>query len=705
MYLSLQVYSGMPRILYSGIPVSHDEIPHAQQFTQNCSGHYVRISPFQHPMPPPFPFFLASSPPAAPPSSSLTQALVDQYAPMSRRQLSFQTPAAPVDSCWKEQQQRQRQHHPPTLLPPPPVSAAPVSGGAITQWPSPTSLSPATLATLLGPGDGMSTSKLDELPSFFFGQVLDEADNHRGGSDGETHRIRCALATPPPLQQEHREDIEAEHHTRDAANHHRYQHNAVSCDTFYSESSPEQIAADAAAAAAAAAASDVRVQVFPALLLPESPFIPISGNLADLEETRNQPHYLPRVSVGDDQIHGKTAADDESRDVDCDPLEGVDLEQLFQHFDGTDQMCKGPDGSAGRVSSGDISTGATVKIEKEAALKGAEKRGERVASAEDTTTIQQYGGECTQNIDLQSLFQSFVDDLEALPPLDLTAIGKPIGDAVNTAAFVVPPAHCSHYAHKEETPMSPVQQSKKRRFSEEECSYNPHTPEKMNFTSGALGLVQRRCNPRQQQQQQQQQQSEGRKNHRAPERKTYSTTAPPKLKFGTGSRLHIMHQTFDAAASSVIRSEIVVMLPAPAKRCRVTKSQTKKKDDGDETDEEEEFSTSPSSYVPTRCVYLFGKTITASDAGRLARIVLPRAAVEQYLPRCDNKNGIPLTLWDVHGNTFSVILKYWMNGRPVAKRMWLLDQCQEVIAALGLEQGKLLDFYQADDRRLVVNAS
>jgi len=649
-------------MLYPSLPIAYNDFAHAQQFTQNCSGEYLQVPPFQHPMPP-SPFFLASPTPVASPPSSLTQALFNQYAPMARRKLSFETPAAPVDNCWQEQQQ-QRQHSPPMVPPlPPPPLPAPVKGAVITQWPSPTSLSPATLDTLLGPGDGMSTSKIDELPSFFLGQVLEEGNSHRGFSGDETHRSR-AVAMPPPPHQEHHEGAEAEQHHRGSVNHHQRQHIAVSYDTFYSEAPREQVAAPAAG----------RAQVFPAPLLLESPFMPMQGNLADLGGKRNQPRSLSRVSK------------------EGDPLEGVDLALLFQRFEGNDLLCDGADGAIGPGSSGgNVSTGVTAISEGEAALsEGGGQRGERVGSAEDTTTIQQYSGEYTHNKDLQTLFQSFTEDLEALPPLDLTVIGKSIGDA-ETAAPVSLPAdyhHCA--AEREKFPMSPVQQSMKRSFSESELSHDPHTPEKDNFPVGGLGVDQSKT--RRNHRQPEEQLSNGKRNYRASEGKPYFTTATPN------------HQALSTAANSVLHSEVIAMLPVPAKRCRVTKLKSKKKGGG-ETDEEENHGTSPSSRLPARCVYLFGKTITASDAGRLARIVLPRAAAEHYLPRCDNKIGIPLTLWDIHGNSFSVMLKYWMNGRPVAKRMWLLDQCQEVIAVLGLEPGKQLDFYKADDGRLVVTAN
>lgn len=50
-----------------------------------------------------------------------------------------------------------------------------------------------------------------------------------------------------------------------------------------------------------------------------------------------------------------------------------------------------------------------------------------------------------------------------------------------------------------------------------------------------------------------------------------------------------------------------------------------------------------------QCEHLFGKVVTSTDCGRLARIVLPRAEVERFFPPCDNRNGVGITLWDTCG--------------------------------------------------------
>lgn len=47
------------------------------------------------------------------------------------------------------------------------------------------------------------------------------------------------------------------------------------------------------------------------------------------------------------------------------------------------------------------------------------------------------------------------------------------------------------------------------------------------------------------------------------------------------------------------------------------------------------------------------------------------------------------------------MLKYWHNGRPIPKKMYLLDNCKPLIDAHDLVQGDALDFYISPDGRYV----
>jgi hypothetical protein len=652
----------MPRVFYPGLQVTYTDfppnMPHAQQFNQNSSGHYLPVSPIQfHPQPllaPPFPFFLPSP---GPTSSGLAQSYVDQYTPMAQRQLSFHIPEAP-GNCWQLQDQRQ---HPS------------VFSSFNSQWPSPTSLSPAMFATLLGPADGMSTNRLDEMPSYLLGRVLEKYP------PGLSRPLKDSAPPPPPPPPEQEQQPFQKQELNRGSNMHS-QRNA-SCDAFYSEASPHQLVT-----VAAAPAHTVHIQACHAPLLLESPFMPLAGNLGDFH-----PRYglsSPSEEEGNNKRTGSGSGSGNQgvTAVVADPLAGMDMELLYRHF----QEDTNEDANAELGSSAATTAAAVVEKEKEDPHLVVHQQ-----------LVANDARDHTQNMDLQTLFQSFAEDLEALPPLDLNEIGKSAAPAADAAKYgleggnlfspspLSPPRY--GYDSREEylSPMSPaghypgIDNKKRGSSAAEEFVYDPHTPEKKNI-SGGLG---------------QQRSSPTRKNCRvALERNSSTTTTATVTAPKCGG---YRSKSADTAPNC---SEMLAMLPAAAKRRRSSlKNSNCNGSDADEA--EEKYSTSPSSNLPIRCIYLFEKTITPSDAGKLSRIVLPRAAVEQYLPRCDNKTGIPLALWDQCGNCYGVVLKFWLNGRPVAKRMWLLDQCQELIAGLKLVPGSVLEFYEADDGRLVVKSN
>lgn len=112
-------------------------------------------------------------------------------------------------------------------------------------------------------------------------------------------------------------------------------------------------------------------------------------------------------------------------------------------------------------------------------------------------------------------------------------------------------------------------------------------------------------------------------------------------------------------------------------------------------------SASTDSCSAVTCSYLFTKVLTMSDVGKLGRIILPRAAAEAHFPMCSDREGLPLNLYTVYGREYTCILKFWLNGRPNPKRMWLLDGCGDLINDWSLCYGAALDFYASDDGRYV----
>ena len=60
---------------------------------------------------------------------------------------------------------------------------------------------------------------------------------------------------------------------------------------------------------------------------------------------------------------------------------------------------------------------------------------------------------------------------------------------------------------------------------------------------------------------------------------------------------------------------------------------------------------------PARCQWLFSKCLTASDTNKLARIILPRQAVDAFLPHVEDRAGLDLDAWDTAGARWTFKLK------------------------------------------------
>ncbi|KAK9830362.1 hypothetical protein WJX72_011303 [[Myrmecia] bisecta] len=108
-------------------------------------------------------------------------------------------------------------------------------------------------------------------------------------------------------------------------------------------------------------------------------------------------------------------------------------------------------------------------------------------------------------------------------------------------------------------------------------------------------------------------------------------------------------------------------------------------------------------YRDVKCQFLFQKRLTASDTNKLGRTILPRVSVEQYFPRVDERRGLGIDFWDASGLVWTFRFKYWMNGVPVPKRMYLLENMRGFVRAKNLHAGVFLAFYLAADGRLVVD--
>ncbi|OIW04413.1 hypothetical protein TanjilG_32605 [Lupinus angustifolius] len=108
------------------------------------------------------------------------------------------------------------------------------------------------------------------------------------------------------------------------------------------------------------------------------------------------------------------------------------------------------------------------------------------------------------------------------------------------------------------------------------------------------------------------------------------------------------------------------------------------------TDQElEKLSTDLKSTV----VPLFEKVLSASDAGRIGRLVLPKACAEAYFPHISHSEGIPLQFQDVKGNEWTLQFRFWPNNNS---RMYVLEGVTPCIQSMQLNAGDTVTFSRID---------
>ncbi|XP_074334005.1 B3 domain-containing protein Os07g0563300-like isoform X2 [Apium graveolens] len=86
---------------------------------------------------------------------------------------------------------------------------------------------------------------------------------------------------------------------------------------------------------------------------------------------------------------------------------------------------------------------------------------------------------------------------------------------------------------------------------------------------------------------------------------------------------------------------------------------------------------------------LFEKTLSASDAGRMGRLVLPKKGAEAYLPEITNPEGIPLMMQDMKGNEWVFQFRFWPNNNS---RMYVLEGVTPCIQSMQLAAGDTVTF-------------
>ncbi|KAK4345509.1 hypothetical protein RND71_035685 [Anisodus tanguticus] len=90
---------------------------------------------------------------------------------------------------------------------------------------------------------------------------------------------------------------------------------------------------------------------------------------------------------------------------------------------------------------------------------------------------------------------------------------------------------------------------------------------------------------------------------------------------------------------------------------------------------------------------LFEKVMSASDAGRIGRLVLPKACAEAYFPPISQPEGLPLRIQDVKGKEWVFQFRFWPNNNS---RMYVLEGVTPCIQSMQLQAGDTVTFSRMD---------
>ncbi|KAL1365057.1 hypothetical protein HN51_013165 [Arachis hypogaea] len=86
---------------------------------------------------------------------------------------------------------------------------------------------------------------------------------------------------------------------------------------------------------------------------------------------------------------------------------------------------------------------------------------------------------------------------------------------------------------------------------------------------------------------------------------------------------------------------------------------------------------------------LFQKTLSASDAGRIGRLVLPKKCAEAYFPPISQPEGLPLKILDAKGKEWIFQFRFWPNNNS---RMYVLEGVTPCIQSMQLQAGDTVTF-------------
>ncbi|KAK1260413.1 B3 domain-containing protein [Acorus gramineus] len=86
---------------------------------------------------------------------------------------------------------------------------------------------------------------------------------------------------------------------------------------------------------------------------------------------------------------------------------------------------------------------------------------------------------------------------------------------------------------------------------------------------------------------------------------------------------------------------------------------------------------------------LFEKTLSASDASRVGRLVLPKRCAEIHFPAITQPEGMPLIVQDTKGKEWTCQFRFWPNNNS---RMYVLEGVTPCMQSMQLEAGDTVTF-------------
>ncbi|ONM58458.1 B3 domain-containing transcription factor VAL3 [Zea mays] len=85
--------------------------------------------------------------------------------------------------------------------------------------------------------------------------------------------------------------------------------------------------------------------------------------------------------------------------------------------------------------------------------------------------------------------------------------------------------------------------------------------------------------------------------------------------------------------------------------------------------------------------------LSASDAGRIGRLVLPKKCAETYFPPISQPEGLPLKVQDASGKEWIFQFRFWPNNNS---RMYVLEGVTPCIQSMQLQAGDTVTFSRID---------